>query len=286
MLWLQAGVQLRFVLNESLAEAGHRPGKRDHRQAAHQVVEHVEVDHQLRLRQREVIHQVRQRMDKGQNNQAAHQLKQQAAERHAAGGGVAGAVIEHRQQARAEVGTDHQAQSHREGDRPGGGERGRQQHGGQAGVADDGKHRANQRVEHDVTGQGGEDDLHAVGFGNRGDRLHNQLQRQQDQPQANAHASKLAGPRLFAAEEEDNADKNQQRRQPGEIEGQDTRHQRGTHISPQHNDQRRGQRHQILRHKRGDKQGCGVAALNECRYANACAEGERLLLNAAAENGT
>lgn len=71
-----------------------------------------------------------------------------------------------------------------------------------------------------------------------------------------------------------------------EIEGQDTRHQRGTYIRPQHNHQRRGQRHQILRHKGGDKQGRSVTALHQCRYANARAEGERLLLNAAAENGT
>jgi hypothetical protein len=135
-------------------------------------------------------------------------------------------------------------------------------------------------------GQRGEDDLHAVGLGDGRDRLHNQLQRQQDQPQANPHAPELPGARLLAAEEEDDADKNQQRRQPGEIEGQDTRHQRGTHIGTQHNHQRRGQRHQILRHKRGDKQGGGVTALNQRRYANARAEGERLLLNAAAENGT
>ena len=153
-------------------------------------------------------------MDKGQDNQAAHQLKQQAAQRHAAGGGIGRAVVKHRQQAGAEVSPDHQTQRYRERDRPCGGKRGRQQDRRQAGVADDSKHRANERVQHDVPGQGGEDDLNAIGLGDWRDRLHNQLQRQQDQPEANSYAPELPGARLFAAEEEDDADKNQQRRQP------------------------------------------------------------------------
>ena len=76
MLRFKARVQLRFITNKPLAEAGHRRGKRHHRQTAHQVVEDVEVDHQLRFRQREIIHQVRQRVHKRQNDQATHQLKQ------------------------------------------------------------------------------------------------------------------------------------------------------------------------------------------------------------------
>jgi hypothetical protein len=82
------------------------------------------------------------------------------------------------------------------------------------------------------------------------------------------------------------ADKNQQRRQPRQIEGQHPRHQRGPHIGPQHNHQRRRQRHQILGDKRGHQHGGGIAALHQRRHANPRAEGERLFLNAATENGT
>ncbi|MNP10277.1 hypothetical protein D3C76_1024200 [compost metagenome] len=60
-------------------------------------------------------------MDKRQDYQAAHQLEQQTPKRHAAGSGICAAVVEHRQQTRAKVRADHQAQRDREGDRPGGG---------------------------------------------------------------------------------------------------------------------------------------------------------------------
>jgi hypothetical protein len=73
---------------------------------------------------------------------------------------------------------------------------------------------------------------------------------------------------LLAAEEENHADKNQQRRQPGQIEGQHPRHQRGTDVGAQHHHQRRRQRHQILGDKRGHQHGGGVAALHQRRHAN------------------
>ena len=50
MLRFEARIQLWFIADETLAEAGHRRGERHHRQTAHQVVEDVEVDHQFRLR--------------------------------------------------------------------------------------------------------------------------------------------------------------------------------------------------------------------------------------------
>ncbi|MNS62195.1 hypothetical protein D3C72_952470 [compost metagenome] len=178
VLRLQAGIQLGLIADHAFAEPRHWPGERHHRQTAHQVVEDVEVDHQLSFRQRQVIHQIRQRMNKRQDYQAAHQLKEQTPQRHATGRSICAAIVEHRQQTRAEVRADHQAQRHREGDRPCGGQRGGQQHGRQTGVTDDGKHRANQRVEHDVARQRGENHLHTVSLGDRRNRLHNQLQRQ------------------------------------------------------------------------------------------------------------
>ncbi len=120
MLGFEARIQLGLVADHPFAETRHRPGERHHRQAAHQVVEDVEVDHQFCLRQWQVIHQVCQRVNKRQDDQTAHQLKQQAAQRHAAGSGIGGAVVEHRQQAGAKVSANHQTERHRERDGAGG----------------------------------------------------------------------------------------------------------------------------------------------------------------------
>ena len=224
MFGLQVRFQLWLIADQAFTEARHWLGKRHHRHTADQVVENVEVDNQFGFRQRQLLHGGRQHVDKRQNNQATHQLKQQATQRHTAGGGVSGAVVEHGQQARTQVGANHQTQRHREGDDPGGGQRGGQQYGGQARVADNGKHGANQRIQQNITGQRRENHLHAVGLSDGCDRLHNQLQRQQNQPQADTHAAQLPFAGLLAAQEEGDADKNQQRRQPRKIESQDTRH--------------------------------------------------------------
>ncbi len=117
-------------------------------------------------------------MNKRQDNQASHQLKQQATKRHTAGGGVSGAVIKHRQQARAEVGANHQTQRHRERDNACRGQRCRQQHRRKAGVTDNREHGANQRIQHDIAGERGENNLYAVSLGDRCYCLHNQFQRQ------------------------------------------------------------------------------------------------------------
>ena len=82
-----------------------------------EVVKDVEVDNQFRFRQRQFIHQIGQRMNKWQDNQAPHQLKQQAAQRHPARRRVRRAVVKHRQQPRSQVGANHQTQRHRERDR-------------------------------------------------------------------------------------------------------------------------------------------------------------------------
>ena len=86
-------------------------------------------------------------MDKRQDNQASHQLKQQATQRHTTSSGIGGTVVEHRQQAGAEVSADDQAERHREGDNACGGQGGGQQYGGKTGVTDNGEHRANQRIQ-------------------------------------------------------------------------------------------------------------------------------------------
>ena len=143
MLGFQLVIQLGLIADHTLAQLRHRSGKGHHRDAAQQVIKDVEVDNQLRLRQRQLVHRRGQRMDKWQNNQAPHQLKQQATQRHAARRRVCRAVVEHRQQPGAQVGANYQAQRHREGDCSRRGQRRRQQHRRQAGVADDREYGAN-----------------------------------------------------------------------------------------------------------------------------------------------
>ena len=210
MLGFQMCIQLRLIADDALTKTRHRFGERHHRHAAHQVVEDVEVDNQFRFRQRQFIHQIGQRMNKRQDNQAAHQLKQQATERHTACCGVSGAVIQHRQQTGPEVSTNHQTQRHRERDNTCRGQRGRQQHRRQAGVTDNRKHGANQRIEHNIAGERGKNNLYTISLGDRRYRLHNQLQRQQNQPQPNTDPPQLPHAGLLTAEKEDHADKNQQ----------------------------------------------------------------------------
>ena len=117
-------------------------------------------------------------MDKRQDNQATHQLKQQTTQRDTAGCGIGGTVVEHRQQAGTEVSTNHQTERHGEGDNACGGQSRSQQYSSKAGVADNGEHRANQRIQQNIAGQRGKDHLNAVCLGDRRYGLHNQLQRQ------------------------------------------------------------------------------------------------------------
>ena len=243
MLGFEMVIQLGFIADHALAQLRHRSGKRHHRDAAQQVVKNVEVDNQLGLGQRQLVHRRGQRMDERQNDQAPHQLKQQAAQRHPARRRVRRAVVEHRQQPRSQVGANHQAQRHRERDRSRRGQRRGQQHRRQAGVANDREYSANQGIQHDIPGQRGKNHLHAVGLGNGVDGLHNQLQGQQDQPKADPHSPQLPGAGLLAAEEENHPDKYQQRRQPRQVEGQYPRHQRRPNIGAQHHHQRRREAH-------------------------------------------
>ena len=90
----------------------------------------------------------------------------------------------------------------------------------------------------------------------------NQLQRQDDQAQANAHPPQLPGTGLLAGQKENHTQKNQQRRQPRQVEGQHPRHQGRTDIGTEHGGQRGSERHQPLADKGSDQHGRGVAALH------------------------
>ncbi|MNG70778.1 hypothetical protein D3C79_291740 [compost metagenome] len=240
----------------------------------------MKVDHQFFVFARQSSHYLCQIRDKRQHQHAAYQLEQQAAERHPTAGGVLAAGIDDRQQATAEIGANHQTQRHFQRDHTGCGQGGGQQHCRQAGIADDGEQRAGKGIQHHVAGQRREQHFHTrrLGYGRRGG--HDQLQRQYDQPEADAHAPHLANPGLLAAEEQENAYQNQQRRQPGKIEGQHPCHQGGADVGAQHDHQRRRQPHQPLRDERGDQQRGGVAALHQRGYADTGDERQRFFLDA------
>ena len=103
-------------------------------------------------------------------------------------------------------------------------------------------------------------------MGDRPGGFDDQLQRQNDQAQADTDPAHLPDPGLFARQEENHPDKDQQGRQPRQIERQHPRHQRRTDVGAEHGRQGRGQRHQALTDKRGDEHGGGVTALDHRRH--------------------
>ncbi|KVI48629.1 hypothetical protein AWF84_19810 [Escherichia coli] len=86
------GSQFRFIANNRFAKPCHRVNEWQHDQAAYKVVEDVEIDHQFRFWQWQLPHCLCQQMNKRQDNQATHQLKQQATQRDTAGCGIGGAM--------------------------------------------------------------------------------------------------------------------------------------------------------------------------------------------------
>ncbi len=159
----------------------------------------------------QTVHPAHERVEYGDDQQQADQFVQQAAQRDLATGGVLHAGAEEGQHATADVGADHQADGHVQADHSGAGQRCRQQYGGQAGVGNHCEQRADQGVQQDVASQRGEDDFDALGMGNRPGGFDDQLQGENDQAQADPDPSHLARSRLFARQEENHPQKDQQR---------------------------------------------------------------------------
>ena len=111
-----------------------------------------------------------------------------------------------------------------------------------------------------------------------------QLERQDDQAEADEYPAELAEAGLFAAEEENHAEEDQQWRQPRQVEGQHPRHQRGADIGAEHDRQGRRQCHQALGDEGGGQQGGGVAALHQSGDADAGGERQRAFFHAATED--
>ena len=121
-------------------------------------------------------------------------------------------------------------------------------------------------------------------MGDRCSCLHDKFKCQDDQAKPDAYPAQLAGPCLLARKEENHAKEDQQRRQPGQVEGQHPGHQRGTHVGTQHDRQGRGHGHQALADEGGDQHGRGVTALNHGSDQNTGDECQRALVHVLADD--
>ena len=214
-----------------------------HQETAGGVVEQVKADHQLLGAVAQAVHPGHQRVEHGHDQQQANQLVQQAAQGHLAACRVLHIGTEKRQHAAADIGANHQADGDMQADNTRTGQGGGQQHGRQAGVGHHCEQGADQSIEQDIAGQRSKNHLHALGMGDGCGSFDDQLQRQDDQAQANAYPPQLPGAGLLAGQKENHTQENQQRRQPRQVEGQHPGHQCGPDIGAEHGGQGRGQCH-------------------------------------------
>lgn len=210
----------------------------------------------------EAVDPVHQRVEHRDDQQQANEFVQQTAQRHLPASGVLHAGAHERQHAAANIGANHQTDRHWQADHAGPGEGRGEQHGSEAGIGNHREQRADQSIEQDVASQRGENHLHTLGMGDRCGGFNDQLQRENDQPQTDRYPAHLPKARLFARQKENHPEEDQQRRQPRQVEGQHSRHQRGTDVGAEHGRQRWSQRHQALADEGGDEHGGGVAALH------------------------
>ncbi|MNZ84032.1 hypothetical protein D3C78_1027770 [compost metagenome] len=206
----------------------------------------MKTDHQALRAEIKAVHPVHQRVEYRNDQQQADHFVQQATQRDLPPRGVLHAGAEKCQHPAADVGANDQANGHWQADHSGTGKGRREQYRRQAGVGNHREQCADQGIEQDVAGQRGKQHLDALGMGDGSRGFDDQLQGQNNQPQANPYPAELACASLLAREKENHAQENQQRRQPGQIQGQDPRHQRGTDIGAEHGCQGRRQCHQAL----------------------------------------
>ena len=145
---------------------------------------------------------------------------------------------QHAEEAAAEIGAEHEAERDRERDHVQRGERGDQQHDGETRVAQDRHQRGDQHAEQHVARQRGQDHLDAGGLDDRLGRDRDPLQREHDEAEADQHAPEPADRVGLPGEEEHDADEDQERRQPGQVERQDDGDERRADVGAEHHRQR------------------------------------------------
>ena len=254
---------------------GKVPGKLHTQQRHHQVEQQVK-QHHLGT---DIGHQRgnvgQPGLDQPDHGHHADHLEQQVAQRHLAHLHTGFERGQQGQHAAAQVGPQHQPQGHIARNAARAGQGRHQQHGGQAGVGNDGQHRAGDDLQRDVAGDGQQQRAHRLGLGEHQGGLGNQAQGQQHQPQADQNAANAPGGGVLAGNKEHHAGEDAQRRQPGQVQREHHRHQAGAHIRPQHDDQGRGQRNHPLPHKGRNNQRCGRAGLHDGRHPHAREQGRQ-----------
>ena len=254
-----AGVLQRQQL---LDPARHRTGQSDEDQSDHEVEAQVKEHGQCGRVRHVGLHEAQPERDERRCDQHAQCLEQQIAQRHLARGAVGLGGGEHRQQAAAQVGAQHQPERHVDADHVDRQRRG-QQHHRQAGVREHRQRRADQYLQHAVAGQRFEHQLHRRIAGEHMGGFADQLQRQQHQTQPDEHAADVADLRALAQDEQRYADEDEQRREPGQVEGEHHRHHGGADVGAEHDRQRRRQQDQSATDKGGDDEGGGGARLHQ-----------------------
>jgi hypothetical protein len=201
--------------------------------------------------------------DEGHEEDATDQLEQEVAERDPARLGRRIQRGQHPEKAAAEIGAEHEAERDGERDHVQRSEGGHQEHDGEARVAQDRHQRGDQHVEQHVAGKGREEHLDAGGLdhGLGGDR--DPLQREHDEAEADHHAPELPDYVLLAGEEKHDADEDQERRQPGQVERQHDRHDRGADVGAEHHGQRRRSPDEALAGECRDDERGGRTALDQ-----------------------
>ena len=214
-------------------------------------------------------------IEKRREGDAADQLEQKIAERHAPRLGRRMQRVQHRHHAAAQVRSEHQRQRDMNADDLRRRERCREQHDGEAGIRQDREHCADEHVEQQVARERGKDHLDAGSLGNRLRRQHDPLQGHDDQAQADQDATEAADLAVLAVQEQHHAGEDEEGRQPRQIEREEQHHEARPDVGAEHHRERGCGRDQALAHeRRDDERGCG-AALQErgdCEPGAECRE--------------
>ena len=263
---------------QALDPSGHRFGKAYAHQRHHGVERQVVEHHQRRIAAHVGPRVKQPGRGERRHDQHADDLEHQVAERHLARLDARAQGGDDGQQPAAQVGAHHQPQAHRDRHAARADQRGRQQHRRQAGIRHDRQDRAHRDLQHDVAGQRGQQGAHRLRTRQFRGRFVDEPQRQQHQPQADEHPPDAPGGGVLARNEQHHADKNEQRREPGQVE---RRHDAGAQVGAQHHSQRGGQAHQPLADEGRDDERRGRARLHQRRHAHARERGRERRAHAA-----
>ena len=148
-----------------------------------------------------------------------------------------------------------------------------QQHAGDAGMHHPGHDRADDDAEHGIAGDGVHEHAHARRIFGRRQRVEQDVQRQQHQPEPDRDAADILDARARPGAEGDQADDEQDGGDGGDFERQDLHDQRGADIGAEHDGKRRHQADQAFRRERARDQRRRGAALEQRRQTEAGRKG-------------